>query len=64
MYRGEGTYNSSAEVNVLLDHDELLKFFVDKFKEKYGVECIAALHHNKRRTNFHSSYIFREGKAA
>lgn len=42
------------------DHDELLKFFVDKFKEKYGVECIAALHHNKRRTNFHIHLIYSE----
>jgi len=42
------------------DHDELLKFFVEKFKEKYSVECIAALHHNKRRTNFHIHLIYSE----
>ena len=29
----------------------LLKSFTDKFKEKYGVECVAALHHNKRMTS-------------
>ena len=42
------------------DHDELLRFFVDNFREKYGVECIAALHHNKRRTNFHIHLIYSE----
>lgn len=42
------------------DHDELLKFFVENFKDKYGVECIAALHHNKRRTNFHIHLIYSE----
>ena len=38
----------------------LLKSFTDKFKEKYGVECVAALHHNKRMTNFHIHLIFSE----
>ena len=37
--------------------DMLLKSFTDKFKEKYGVECVVALHHNKRMTNFHKSVI-------
>ena len=40
--------------------DILLKSFSDKFKEKYGVECVAALHHNKRMTNFHIHLIFSE----
>ena len=40
--------------------DILLKSFTDKFKEKYGVECVAALHHNKRMTNFHIHLIFSE----
>ena len=38
--------------------DMLLKSFTDKFKEKYGVECVAALHYNKRMTNFHIHLIF------
>ncbi len=38
----------------------LLRSFTDKFKEKYGVECVAALHHNKRMTNFHIHLIFSE----
>lgn len=42
------------------DHDDLLKRMVDAFKEKYGVECHAALHHNKRKTNLHIHMIFAE----
>ena len=44
------------------DHDYLLKSMVDKFKEKYDVECFAALHHNKRKTNLHIHMIFAERK--
>ncbi len=44
------------------DQDYLLKKMVDKFKEKYGVECFAALHHNKRKTNLHIHMIFAERK--
>ena len=44
------------------EHDYLLKSMVDKFKEKYGVECFAALHHNKRKTNLHIHMIFAERK--
>ncbi len=44
------------------DHDYLLKKMVDEFKEKYGVECFAALHHNKRKTNLHIHMIFAERK--
>ena len=42
------------------DHDYLLKKMVDEFKERYGVECFAALHHNKRKTNLHIHMIFAE----
>ncbi len=44
------------------DHDYLLKKMVDEFKEKYGVECFAALHHNKRKTNLHIHMILAERK--
>ncbi len=47
---------------VSYDHDYLLKKMVDEFKEKYGVECFAALHHNKRKTNLHIHMIFAERK--
>ena len=35
---------------------------VDEFKKQYGVECFAALHHNKRKTNLHIHMIFAERK--
>jgi len=38
----------------------LLKSFTDYFKKEYGAECIAALHHNKRKTNYHIHLIFSE----
>ena len=38
----------------------LLKWFTDHFKQKYKVECISALHHNKRKTNYHIHLIFAE----
>ena len=44
------------------DYDYLLKRMVDGFKERYGVECFAALHHNKRKTNLHIHMIFAERK--
>ena len=44
------------------DHDELLKYFTESFKRKYGAECIAALHHNKAMTNYHIHLIFSERK--
>ena len=43
-------------------HDYLLKKMVDEFKKWYGVECLAALHHNKRKTNLHIHMIFAERK--
>ncbi len=42
------------------NHEELLKYFTESFKRKYGTECIAALHHNKAKTNFHIHLIFSE----
>ena len=44
----------------LYDPDKLLQLFTDRFKEKYRTECIAALHHNKRKTNYHIHLIFSE----
>ncbi len=38
----------------------LLKLFTEHFKQNYGTECIAALHHNKRKTNYHIHLIFSE----
>ena len=44
----------------LYDPDKLLQLFTNRFKEKYGVECVSALHHNKRKTNYHIHLIFSE----
>lgn len=44
------------------EQGKLLKLFTEHFKQNYGVECIAALHHNKRKTNYHIHLIFSERK--
>ncbi len=41
---------------------EVLKTFTDFFKERYEAECVAALHHNKDRSNYHIHLIFSERK--
>ena len=41
---------------------EVLKTFTDFFKKNYGVECVAALHHNKKKSNYHIHLIFSERK--
>ena len=46
----------------LYEPDKLLQLFTDRFKERYGVECVSALHHNKRKTNYHIHLIFSERK--
>lgn len=48
------------EYFVHYDPEYLLKRFTDHFKQKYKVECISALHHNKRKTNYHIHLIFAE----
>ena len=42
--------------------ERLLQLFTNHFKQNYGMECIAALHHNKRKTNYHIHLIFAERK--
>ena len=41
---------------------KLLQLFTEYFKQTYGTECITALHHNKRKTNYHIHLIFAERK--
>lgn len=38
--------------------DLILQLFSEKFREQYGVQCTAALHHNKSKTNYHIHLIF------
>jgi hypothetical protein len=47
---------------VELDPEKLLRGVVERFREKYGEDCIAALHHNKTKTNYHIHLIFSERK--
>lgn len=42
------------------DSDNLLRYFVESYKKKYNVECIAALHHNKSMSNYHIHLIYSE----
>lgn len=42
--------------------EEVIKKFTEFFKVQYDVECVAALHHNKRKTNYHIHLIFSERK--
>lgn len=44
------------------DPDKVLMDFTDLFRKRYGVECVSALHHNKRKTNYHIHLIFSERK--
>ena len=52
-----GKYIEARELIIALpeglyhyEHDYLIKHFATDFKKKYGVDCYAALHHNKRKT--------------
>ena len=42
--------------------DDVVGLFTKIFHERYGVECSAALHHNKVMTNYHIHLIFSERK--
>ena len=49
-----------SESFVEYEPNKLLKLFTEHFKQNYGTECVAALHHNKRKTNYHIHLIFSE----
>ena len=69
-FRRSGTSGNCIEARELIialpkemtryDPDELLRYFVESYRKEYGTECIAALHHNKRKTNYHIHLIFSE----
>lgn len=71
-FKKSGTEGSCIEARELIialpetfveyEPDKLLKLFTVHFKQNYGVECISALHHNKRKTNYHIHLIFSERK--
>lgn len=69
-FRQSGTEGRCIEARELMialpesfvhyEPEYLLKRFTDHFMQKYKVECISALHHNKRKTNYHIHLIFAE----
>ena len=42
------------------DPQQVLEDFTEEFRRRYKVECVSALHHNKRKTNYHIHLIFSE----
>ncbi len=42
--------------------DDVVRLFAETFHKRYGVECIAALHHNKTKKNYHIHLVFSERK--
>lgn len=42
--------------------DDMVSLFAKVFHLRYGVECSAALHHNKTKTNYHIHLVFSERK--
>ena len=42
------------------DPEKLLQYFAESYRKKYDAECIAALHHNKSKTNYHIHLIYSE----
>mgnify|MGYP000756106387 CR=1 FL=1 len=50
------------EVYTKYEPQEVLEDFTEEFHRRYGVECVSALHHNKRKTNYHIHLIFSERK--
>lgn len=54
------TYVQLAPAVIEYDPYHLLKLFTEHFKKNYEAECVSALHHNKRKTNYHIHLIFSE----
>lgn len=50
------------ELYTQYEPQQVLEDFTEEFRRRYGVECVSALHHNKRKTNYHIHLIFSERK--
>ena len=48
------------EVYTTYEPQQVLEDFSEEFRRRYNVECVSALHHNKRKTNYHIHLIFSE----
>ncbi len=42
--------------------DDVVRLFTETFHKRYDVECSAAIHHNKTKTNYHIHLVFSERK--
>ena len=45
------------EIYTQYEPQQVLTDFTEEFRRRYGVECVSALHHNKRKTNYHIHLI-------
>ena len=50
------------EVYTTYEPQQVLEDFTEEFHRRYDVECVSALHHNKKKTNYHIHLIFSERK--
>ncbi len=50
------------EIYTQYEPQMVLEDFTEEFRRRYDVECVSALHHNKRKTNYHIHLIFSERK--
>lgn len=50
------------EVYTQYEPQQVLEDFTEEFYKRYSVECLSALHHNKRKTNYYIHLIFSERK--
>ena len=50
------------EIYTQYEPQQVLTDFTEELRRRYGVECVSALHHNKRKTNYHIHLIFSERK--
>ena len=48
------------EIYTQYEPQQVLTDFTEELRRRYGVECVSALHHNKRKTNYHIHLIFSE----
>lgn len=54
--------NDQNQLYTRYEPQQVLEDFTEEFRKRYGVECVSALHHNKRKTNYHIHLIFSERK--
>lgn len=59
-YRARELIIALPEIYTQYEPQQVLTDFTEEFRRRYGVECVSALHHNKRKTNYHIHLIFSE----